>query len=27
VEKGGRVWEVRPFYPLSRDVSARAVEE
>ena len=26
VEKGGKVWEVRPFYPLSRDVTARAVE-
>lgn len=27
VERGGRVWEVRPFYPLSRDVSARMAEE
>ena len=27
VEKRGKVWEVRPFYPLSRDVTARAVEE
>jgi hypothetical protein len=26
VEKSGKAWEVRPFYPLSRDVKARVVK-